>query len=230
MWSLKRGYVDKHPFDKRLDRMQGANDEKIISSYYLDDEQIKEITKGLLDENKFDIQDRLIWSIMLDSANRVGAIARLTLTSLDLDLMVFEGIREKRGKEVEVAFTESTKVIIESWLKTRKEELDGLEVDALLITRWLGEFRPMSKGTIQERVKKMGKIIGIDDFRSHCIRKTSLNNIYQTTGDLSLAAEMANHSSVETTRQSYIKPKSKAEIREKINKLREQKAKENNAE
>jgi len=33
--------------------------------------------------------------------------------------------------------------------------------------------------------------------------------------------------SVETTRQSYIKPKSKAEVREKINQLREQKAQEN---
>jgi integrase/recombinase XerC len=79
----------------------------------------------------------------------------------------------------------------------------------------------MSKGTIQERVKKIGEILGLDDFHAHCIRKTTLNHIYKTTGDLSLAAEMGNHKSVETTRQAYIKPQSKSEIREKIAKLRQ---------
>jgi len=175
----------------------------------------------------FDFQDRLIWAIMIDSANRVGAISKLTLSSMNLEHMVFEDIREKRGSIVEVAFSEMTKDMIEKWLNYRKEEMDGLNVDALFITKHNGEYRPMTKGTIQTRIKKMGTVIGIEDFRSHSIRKTSLNIIYETTGDLSLAAEMANHKSVETTRQSYIKPKSKAEVREKINQLREQKAQEN---
>jgi len=192
LWSLKRGYVDKHPFDKRLDRMKGAADEKIISSHYLTDEQVKEVTKGLLDEDKFDFQDRLIWAIMIDSANRVGAISKLTLSSMNLEHMVFEDIREKRGSIVEVAFSEMTKDMIEKWLNYRKEEMDGLNVDALFITKHNGEYRPMTKGTIQTRIKKMGTVIGIEDFRSHSIRKTSLNIIYETTGDLSLAAEMAN--------------------------------------
>src|SRR5690606_12152559 len=103
LWSLKRRYIDRHPFDKQLDRMKGANEEKIINSYFLDDDQIEEIRKGLIeDKNKYDIQDRLIWEIMLSSANRIGAISRLTLSSLDLDEMVFKDIREKRGYLVEV--------------------------------------------------------------------------------------------------------------------------------
>src|SRR5690606_2100436 len=109
------------------------------------------------------------------------------------------------------------------------KEMDNLEIDSLLITRYRGEYRPMTKGTIQDRIKRIGHILGIEDFRSHSIRKTTLNQIYQDTGDLSLAAEMGNHASVETTRQSYIKPQSKAEIREKIAELKRQKqqAKEN---
>lgn len=222
VWSLKRGLIEKHPFDKQLDRMQGANDEQIIASHYLDEEQTTFITEELKTDERYDIQDRLIWGIMLDSANRVGAISKLTLSSLDLDLMMFEGIREKRGKMVEVVFEEDTCKIIEEWLEMRKD-MDNLEVDSLFITRYQGEYRQMSKGTIQERIKKIGHILGIDDFRSHSIRKTTLNQIYQDTGDLSLAAEMGNHASVETTRQSYIKPQSKAEIREKIAKLKEEK-------
>ena len=219
LWSLKRGYVNKHPFDKKLDRMKNANEEKIISSYYLNEEQMNAITQGLAADKKYDIQDELIWGIMLDSANRVGAIEKLTLSSLDLDNMMFTDIREKRGYRVEVVFEENTKRLLEEWFEKRKE-MDNLEIDAIFITKKNGEYRPMSKGTIQERIKKMGFIIGLDDFRSHCIRKTTLNHIYETTGDLSLAAEMGNHRSVETTRQSYIRPQTKSEVREKIAKLR----------
>lgn len=221
-WSLKRKYINRHPFDKQLDRMKGANEEKIINSYYLDEEQMKLVTEALKTDTKYDIQDRLIWGIMLDSANRVGAISHLTLSSLDLDNMLFEGIREKRGYRVEVIFEEETKELIEQWLVERKE-LDNLEVDSLLITRYNGIYRPMTKGTIQERVKKIGDILGLDDFHSHCIRKTKLNDVYRATGDLSLAASLGNHKSVETTRQAYIKPQSKAEIREKIAQLRKKK-------
>lgn len=222
VWSLKRKYIDRHPFDKQLDRMKGASEEKIINSYYLDEDQMNLITETLKTDKKYDIQDRLIWGIMLDSANRVGAISLLTLSSLDLDNMLFEDIREKRGYRVEVVFEEYSKELIEQWLEQRKE-LDNLEVDSLFITKHLGQYRPMTKGTIQERVKKIGEIIGLDDFHAHCIRKTTLNHIYKTTGDLSLAAEMGNHKSVETTRQSYIKPQSKSEIREKIANLRKKK-------
>ncbi|MGK4040952.1 tyrosine-type recombinase/integrase [Heyndrickxia oleronia] len=230
LWSLKRGYVDKHPFDKQLDRMKGANDEKIISSYYLDEEQINLITDTLKEDQKnYDFQDRLIWGIMIDSANRVGAISKLTLSSLDLDNMVFTEIREKRGYRVEVVFEEETKELIEQWLEMRKE-MDDLKVDSFFITKYNGEYRPMTKSTIQARTKKIGEILGLDDFRSHCIRKTSLNHIYETTGDLALAAEMGNHKSVETTRQSYIKPQSKTEVREKIAKLRNKKKKEDDKE
>lgn len=220
LWSLKRGFVDKHPFDKKLDRMKGASEEKIINSYYLDDEQMNLITETLKTDEEYDIQDRLIWSVMLDSANRIGAIAKLTLSALDLDNMVFTGIREKRGYKVEVAFNEYSKDLISEWLEMRKD-MDNLEIDSLFITKYGGQYRLMSKSTIQERIKRIGQILGLDDFHAHCIRKTALNDIYDKTGDLALAAEMGNHKSVETTRSAYIKPQTKAEVREKIAKMKQ---------
>lgn len=219
LWSLKRGLIDRHPFDKQLDRMKGANEERIRNSYFLNSEQIEQIRKGLEDESKYDIQDKLIWEIMLSSANRIGAISRLTLSSLDMENMMFTNIREKRGYRVEVAFSEEALRLIEVWLEQRKD-LDDLTVDSLFITYYGGEYRPMSYGTIQDRVRKIGLIIGIEDFYPHAIRKTTLNQIYEETGDMALAAELANHKSIETTRQSYIRPQSKAEVRDKINELK----------
>lgn len=218
LWSLKRKFINRHPFDKQLDRMKGASEEKIINSYFLDDEQVEMINKGLIEESQYDIQDQIIWEVMLSSANRVGAISKLTLSSLDIANMVFNDIREKRGYKVEVAFSERAKELIELWLEQRKE-LDDLTVDSLFITKRSGEYRAMTYGTIQDRIKRIGEILGLDDFHAHCIRKTTLNSIYTKTGDMSLAAELANHKSIETTRQAYIKPQSKAEIRDKIAKL-----------
>lgn len=218
LWSMKRKLVDRHPFDKKLDRMKGASEEKIINSYFLTDEQVTEIRRGLLTDKKYDIQDQLIFELFLDSANRVGALDKITLSSMDLENMVFNDIREKRGYKVEVAFSEATKDIIKEWLEMRKD-MDNLDIDAIFLTRYNGKWNKMTYGTIQDRIKRIGYIIGLEDFHCHCMRKTKLNDIYVKTGDLALAAEYGNHKSTETTRQSYIKPKSKTEIRAKINEM-----------
>ena len=162
---------------------------------------------------------------MLDSGNRIGAIANLTLSSLNMEDMYFGEIREKLGYRVEVLFEEDTKSIIEEWLDMRKG-MDNLELDAFFITKYAGEWRPMVKATMQNRIKEIGKIIGLTDFRSHCIRKTKGNLVYEQTGDMSLASELLNHRSLDTTRQSYIKKQSKANLRDKIKKATDKKANE----
>ena len=218
-WSLKRGLIDRHPFDKKLERLKGASDEKIIESHFLTAEQIKTIKRELVSNNSYDIQDQIIFNLMIDSANRIGAIEKLTLSSLNLDDMLFSDIREKRGYHVDVVFESYTKELIEEWLETRRD-MDDLSVDALFITKRKGKYNQMARSTIQNRIKKIGEIIGLDSFHAHSIRKTRLNRIYEDTGDMTLAAELANHKSIETTRQSYIRPKSKTELRDKLQQLK----------
>lgn len=221
IWSAKRGLIKYHPFQGKLDRMKGQNEETVINSYYLTEEQVDTIKETLRTSEAFDIQDQLIFEIAYDSANRIGALDKLTLSSLNLDEMMFEGIREKEGYIVDVVFEDHAKELLKQWIAMRQtKEYDDLKSDALFITWYKGEWRKMSKVTIYNRIKKMGTIVGINDFRPHCIRKSRLNNVYEETGDLSLAAELANHRSTETTRSFYTKKKTKAEIRDRINQLR----------
>lgn len=223
-WSVKRKLVKYHPFDGKIERMKGANDERITKDYFLTEEQINQIAKELDENPKYDIQDRILFHLAIDSANRVGAISKLTLSSMDLDNMMFTDIREKRGRRAEVVFDERCKGYIEQWLEMRKE-LDNLEIDALFLTKYNGELHPMTYGTIQDRSRKIGKIVGIEDFHMHCFRKTSINNVMLLSGDIEMAKEIAGHKSTDTT-LIYIKPKSKTEIREKLKELREKKLKE----
>lgn len=223
LWSSKRGLIKYHPFQGKLDRMKGANEEHIISSYFLTEDQIQTIRQELALNDKYDIQDQLLFEIAYNSANRIGALEKLTLSSLNLDEMMFEGIREKEGYIVEVVFEDLAKELLEEWLEMRKDDYDKLEIDAVFITKYGGQWNKMDRNTIHARMKKYGLILGIEDFRTHCMRKSKLNNVYEETGDLTLAADLANHRSTETTRSSYLKPRTKSEIRDRINALRKKK-------
>lgn len=219
LWSFKRKLINKHPFANILERMKGSQEEKVLNDYFLNKEQIETIRNELSFNDKFDIQDQIIFELALDSANRLTALSETKLSKLNIEEGTFEDIREKRGYRVEIVFGELTKDLINEWLEIRKENYDKMEIDSLFITKQKGKYKPMYKSTLQYRIKKIANIVGIEDFRIHCMRKTALNKVYEETGDLTLAKELANHKSIETT-SIYIKPKSKSEIRDKINELR----------
>jgi len=153
VWSVKRKLVEYHPFAGKIERMKGANDERITKDYFLTDEQVEQIIKGLEESSKYDIQDRILCSLALDSGNRIGAISKLTLSSLDLENGLFENIREKRGNRVEVVFDDRCKKYIEEWLEMRKD-MDDLQVDALFISRYGHEYRMMSRGVSSKTIKR----------------------------------------------------------------------------
>jgi integrase/recombinase XerC len=222
IWSVKRGLIDTHPFLHKLDRVKGAKDEKIRKSYFLTMEQIMEIRIRMELMENFDIQDQIIWEIFLDSGNRMGAISKLPLSKLNLEDGQFEDIREKHGKIVDIIFYERAKKLIIRWLEIRKE-LDGCQVDSLLVTKYRGEWRQMAKQTIWERVRKMGRLIGIDDLYPHSLRKTSINLIRKLTGSIEEASQFAGHSGLTVTKDHYIEPISKKKQKARIKQLREEK-------
>lgn len=220
IWSMKRGFVKYHPFDGKLDRMKKANEEKVLTSYFLTEEQVQSIRRELSESDKFTIQDQILFEVSFDSANRIGALLLLQLSKLDLDNNMFTDIREKEGYRTQVVFGDVAKELIQEWLEMRKNNYDNLTVDSLLINKYKGAWKPMGEDAIRNRMRKFGKIVGIPDFRPHCQRKSRLNLVYEETGDLALAAELANHKSTETTRAFYCRPKTKAEVMDKINALK----------
>ena len=221
LWSAKRGLIKNHPFQGKLDRMKKADEEHILNTYFLTDDQVMTIRNELNDNDKYDIQDILLFEIAIFSANRIGALEILTLSSLNVDEMVFEGIREKEGYHVDVSFDDRCKELIEEWLLMRKDGYDKLECDSIFTHFYEGKWIPWTRGMIHARMRMYGRIVGISDFRAHCARKTSINSIYQNTGDLGLASQWANHKSTAVTQSAYILPPTKTALREKINKLKE---------
>lgn len=219
IWAVKRGKLKAHPFDGKLDRIKNAQEEKRISVYFLNNDEVKQITETLGEEktslSKYDWQDEVMWNIAFDSACRIGALHNLNVSNIDWEKRVFTDVREKRGKIVDIPFTEHTKEVIERYLKWREE--NGIDTDALFYVWKQGKWDRMSTQSMTIRIRKIGEIIGVGDFRPHCIRKTRLNQVGKN--NIQLAKELAHHESMDTTARFYMEKKSESETLAEINKI-----------
>ena len=73
----------------------------------------------------------------------------------------FTDVKEKEGYIVNAFFFQKCKELLKLWLKEREEK--GITSEWLFITRYRKEYRQMTQGAIRQRIKKLGKILGIED-------------------------------------------------------------------
>lgn len=218
-WAAKRGKIKAHPFDGKLERMPNAQEEKIIAEYFLNEKQVKDIVfeLDLVDgEDKslsdYDKMDQMIWHIAYDSACRIGALAGLTVSSFSEEKQAFTNIREKRSKRVSVPMTPSTYKRYLEFLEYR--ESLGVDCDELFFVKKDGKWSGMSTQSLYARIKKMGYIVDLGDFRPHCIRKTRLNQVAKH--DINKAKLLGNHESLDTTSRFYTEKEDQSDVLESI--------------
>ena len=212
IWAVKRDLIATHPFRDKLDRLKVTDVEKRRNSYYLTNKEIIEINIKMEMDKQYDLQDRIIFNLIIDTACRISALQSIKIDNIDLESGIIFGIVEKEQKIVEFAVFEETVNLIKEWLRCRNDN-----IEYLLVTKYNGVFKQMSKSTIRDRVRKIGKLMGIDNLYPHSLRKTSINLIAKTAG-IDLASEFANHSGTDVTKKHYVK---KTSARERKNKLLE---------
>ena len=218
LWCVRRNKCKFHPFDKKLDRLKFTEKDKVRKNYFLNTEQILTVRLFMKFQNKkYDIQDRILWELFLDSACRISAIQNLKLNQLRLEEGYFEGVKEKEGHIVNAFFFEKCKILLKEWIKFREE--NGINSEWIFITKYGSNYKQMSQGTIRNRVKKMGLILDIQDLYPHSLRKTSINLINNLAG-LGVASSYANHTSSNVTSKHYLKKANPIEIRNNIIQLR----------
>lgn len=214
IWAVKRGFIEVHPFRDKLDRLKVTDLEKRRKSYYLSSKEIVEIQVKMKLSEKYDLQDRIIFNLIIDTACRISALHSIKLENIDLENGIINGILEKEQKIVEFAIFEETIELIKEWLRCRKNS-----AEYLFVTKYRGIFKQMSKSTIRDRVRHIGKLVGIDNLYPHSLRKTSINLLAEV-GGIDLASEFANHSGIDVTKKHYIKKKSARDRKEKLIQMR----------
>ena len=210
-WCVRRNKIKYHPFDSKLDRLRFTEKDKIRKSYFLTTEQILTVRLYMQVEfKKYDLQDRILWELFLDSACRISAIQSLKLDQLRLEDGYFTDVKEKEGYIVNAFFFNKCKELLKEWINYRQEK--GINSEWVFITKYNGKYKQMTQGAIRGRIKKLGKILEIKDLYPHTLRKTAINLINNLAG-LGLASSYANHSSSGVTSKHYIQKTSATEIR-----------------
>jgi integrase/recombinase XerC len=210
-WCVRRNKIKYHPFSEKLDRLRFTEKDKVRSSYFLTTEQILTVRLYMqVESKKYDLQDRILWELFLDSACRISAIQNLKMEQLDLENGYFKDVKEKEGYIVNAFFFQKCKDLIKEWLEYRENK--EIKSEWLFITKYKNTYKQMTQGAIRGRIKKLGKILGIEDLYPHTLRKTAINLINNLAG-LGLASSYANHSSSGVTSKHYIQKTSATEIR-----------------
>ena len=214
IWAVKRDLVDVHPFRDKLDRLKVTDLEKRRKSYYLSSKEIVEIQVKMKLSEKYDLQDQIIFNLIVDTACRISALHSIKIQNINLENGIISGIVEKEQKIVEFIIFEETIELIKEWLKCRKNS-----AEYLFVTKYRGIFKQMSKSTIRDRVRKIGKLVGIDNLYPHSLRKTSINLLAEV-GGIDLASEFANHSGIDVTKKHYIRKTTAVEKKSKLLEMR----------
>ena len=214
IWAVKRDLIEVHPFRDKLDRLKVTDVEKRRKSYFLSSKEIVEIQVKMKLSKKYDLQDRIIFNLIIDTACRISALQSIKLENIDLENGIIAGIVEKEQKIVEFVIFEETIELIKEWLKCRKNS-----AEYLFITKYRGIFKQMSKSTIRDKVRKIGKLVGIENLYPHSLRKTSINLLAEV-GGIDLASEFANHSGIDVTKKHYIRKITAVEKKSKLLEMR----------
>jgi len=210
IWAVSRKMIPFNPMNN-IQRMENANDEKIIESVFLTQEQVNDIHAELvktMDKDytgRYDLQDLVLFGVMYFSASRISAIHSLSISDLivkeEENIAYFDNIREKRGKITKVVVDMKILGYINKYIEDRKEK--GIDTDALFVSKVDGEWGRMSKQGLYNRAKKIGLIVGEENMRPHNYRKTRGNLLYKEYG-IEVAQQVLLHESSDTTKKHYI--------------------------
>lgn len=213
-WAVRRDLIKHHPFRDKLDRLKITEQDKRRESYFLTWKEIFTVSLLMeLNPKKFDINSRLLWELFLDSGFRISAVHSLKISQLDLENNMFHDVKEKIGKVRDLFFFSTTKKLILKLLEER--EIKGIKTDYLFAAKYRNTFNQMSQTAIRRRVRKMGKLIGIEKLYPHSLRKTAINQI-NNLSDTKTASEFAGHSNTKVTEEYYIQQKSAIDQQNRI--------------
>jgi integrase len=145
-----------------------------------------------------------------------GGIRRAEVTSLQLaDLDRRSGrlvVRGQGNKEREIWLTEEALRAVEDWLRVRGEEpgrlLLPIEKDRQTVRHRNRDGSParLSESTVRLSCRRRADQAGLSAFSPHDLRRTSISDLLDLTGDLALVSELAGHANPQTTKRYDRRP------------------------
>jgi integrase/recombinase XerC len=192
---IKRVDVELSPRDRSSDEMAALN--QVVS----DGSHLKCQSEGHFLLGR---RDELIWNLFKDAGLRVGEIAELKIS--DVDLVAREiHVLGKGGKKATVIIPLRLADVIAAWLEHGPRSVGGF-----LVTDAHGQG--INRTTVWRRIKLIGGAAAVDNLKPHDLRHTYVYSTIDTAlrqgVDLPVALDVARkqsrHSDVRTTMKFYL--------------------------
>ena len=143
-------------------------------------------------------RDAVVLALGLAAGLRRAEIAGLTLNDVDLDREVVR-VHGKANKVREVPVKSGTLEAIRAWLAKRGAEPGPLVCPVSRAGRVT--INPLAPQAILRVCEKRGREAGIEQFVAHDLRRTFISALLDRGVDLSVASDLAGHSSPVTTKR-----------------------------
>ncbi len=147
------------------------------------------------------IRDVAILTLLLGTGIRVSECVGLDVNDMDFEANAFL-VHRKGGKEMILYFSDEVADALKAYIKERNEvqTLPGHE-NALFLSL---QRRRITQRAIENLVQKYARIAApLKKISPHKLRSTYGTELYRSTGDIYLVADVLGHTDVNTTRKHY---------------------------
>lgn len=204
-WRL--GYIDGEAWQRIAD-VEPVRGQRMLTGRALDGGELKALFDNMADSDSLTARrDAAAMALMYSS----GGIRRSELVALDLSDFDAESgrlvVRGKGNKERAVYLTNGAADALADWLAVRGDEPGPLLRTVMKDRATIGGR--MSASTVAQLCRRRAEAAGVKAFSPHDLRRTSISDLLDLTGDLSLVSELAGHSNPATTRRYDRRPEAR---------------------
>lgn len=184
----------------RIQSIKPARGERLPRGRHIEAEEIERLYVLLAGEGTVVAARDAAWFAVVYSSGGVRLEESLTLTlaQFSVEENAFRVVG-KGNKERKVWLSESAAAALRAWLAIRGLRPGYVFVPVARDRTTLLHGRRLGQSTVREMCDRRSKQAGIEHMTPHDWRRTSIGDVIDMTGDLSLAQQLAGHASAVTT-------------------------------
>lgn len=181
-WLENEDYIAKSPC-KRIHKVKTG---KVVKEVY-SDETIELIKLSIMNK-----RDLAIVEVLISTGIRVGELVRLDIKDVDFENKECV-VLGKGNKQRKVYFDAKTKIHLQQYLDSRKDENEALFVSLLK------PYNRLEISGVEIMLRKIGKKIGIDKIHPHKFRRTLATKAIDKGMPIEQVQHLLGHSKIDTT-------------------------------
>lgn len=181
-WLENEDYIAKSPC-KRIHKVKTG---KVVKEIY-SDETIELIKLSIMNK-----RDLAIVEVLISTGIRVGELVRLDIKDVDFENKECV-VLGKGNKQRKVYFDAKTKIHLQQYLDSRKDENEALFVSLLK------PYNRLEISGVEIMLRKIGKKIGIDKIHPHKFRRTLATKAIDKGMPIEQVQHLLGHSKIDTT-------------------------------